>query len=974
LPDYIGNVIQMIGRSALFTDLMCPDDEACWRPHCHFWHSKDEMVQESSNNMALQAQPFVGYMGYVDKNDDLKQHNSSMSNDNNQKTSAHQPDQSNHQQQRKRNTSPLAEITKPKKLIELSVDEILDPKNERPDSQNNDTSKQKSVTKDEHSLEKALNIGEILQKGVNLNDHAKSVADIDTRIQELQRQLEEEKRIRERVVDEIKAKVKHEYVPTTKKDEHHAAPSSSSQHVQHQNHRSSVSKSKSYSGGYTPTPLAVLKAEKANAKEKRQENERTKDINEDREKLENGRSKDRERAKEKEARKKMRLDEKRSLKQRKVVCPDSLLGTSSKKPSCSKLKSTENLSIDDLFDGNESDDEVCFVYLFVTVLFDSGHIMFVPPPKKLMRTAQGESRRVSTDSISTSTEQRVSDTAKRRIVESSIRQATSEMRISAPKTKVRNVSQQLNDRYERLQKEKEAIMKKLEKSTKETKGSEETKEDIYDYRAGSSAATVEKGEKRVAHTVNVSYENGHSKIKKSAATLKLMPLDPYAPSKVPYAIRTKYLTLFHTECTKFCASQDDAIRMAQQEEKSLKDRAITKGGYATAAVHVLKRLREMIPSCSNSAPTSSGVKSVSHEAMLHGRHGDTITIGARRCMPSGSKILSETWVLFEGVREHYVDHLRTFSWVFIGVVVYCSEFYAALKTKYVLTKEQLELNGYPVWEDEARTQVKIVTSERDNKKKLFADENDLKRVCCRCGAEFRLTPKGEYVVKEQCVHHWARAFKTKVKGTWESRYACCSSDLTVKGCCIADYHVTDTALKSDLSTFRETPPSSGKDDKRSSKVFALDCEMVYTPYGLSLARISVVDMKDELVLDVLVRQKHKIVDCNTRFSGLTEDQIQDAECDLQKAQDRLFELVNSESILIGHSLESDLKAMRIVHNNVVDTSIVYPHRLGLPFKRALKTIAAEVLQLIIQEDVSGHDSKEDSSACMRLMLNKVKHD
>lgn len=54
--------------------------------------------------------------------------------------------------------------------------------------------------------------------------------------------------------------------------------------------------------------------------------------------------------------------------------------------------------------------------------------------------------------------------------------------------------------------------------------------------------------------------------------------------------------------------------------------------------------------------------------------------------------------------------------------------------------------------------------------------------------------------------------------------------------------------------------------------------------------------------------------------------------------------------MIGHSLESDLKAMRLVHQRVVDTSVVFPHRLGPPYKRALKTIASEILQLIIQED------------------------
>uniref|UniRef100_A0A915DM57 Exonuclease domain-containing protein n=1 Tax=Ditylenchus dipsaci TaxID=166011 RepID=A0A915DM57_9BILA len=104
--------------------------------------------------------------------------------------------------------------------------------------------------------------------------------------------------------------------------------------------------------------------------------------------------------------------------------------------------------------------------------------------------------------------------------------------------------------------------------------------------------------------------------------------------------------------------------------------------------------------------------------------------------------------------------------------------------------------------------------------------------------------------------------------------------------------------------------------------------MVYGVWGTQLARISVVDLLDELVLDEIVRpeENNPIVDCNTRFSGLTKEQIDTAKYDLQGVQKKLFELVNSETILIGHSLESDLKALRIVHLKVVDTSVVFPHQ------------------------------------------------
>ena len=41
---------------------------------------------------------------------------------------------------------------------------------------------------------------------------------------------------------------------------------------------------------------------------------------------------------------------------------------------------------------------------------------------------------------------------------------------------------------------------------------------------------------------------------------------------------------------------------------------------------------------------------------------------------------------------------------------------------------------------------------------------------------------------------------------------------------------------------------------------------------------------------------------------------------------------------------------QLVHDTVVDTSVTFPHRLGPPYKRALQTLMAEILQRIIQND------------------------
>lgn len=41
---------------------------------------------------------------------------------------------------------------------------------------------------------------------------------------------------------------------------------------------------------------------------------------------------------------------------------------------------------------------------------------------------------------------------------------------------------------------------------------------------------------------------------------------------------------------------------------------------------------------------------------------------------------------------------------------------------------------------------------------------------------------------------------------------------------------------------------------------------------------------------------------------------------------------------------------QLIHSSVVDTSVVFPHRLGLPYKRALRNLMADHLKRIIQDN------------------------
>ena len=111
-----------------------------------------------------------------------------------------------------------------------------------------------------------------------------------------------------------------------------------------------------------------------------------------------------------------------------------------------------------------------------------------------------------------------------------------------------------------------------------------------------------------------------------------------------------------------------------------------------------------------------------------------------------------------------------------------------------------------------------------------------------------------------------------------------------------------------------------------------------------------------------------------RFSGITAEDLVGVKTSLRDVQAVLLMMFSSKTILIGHSLESDLKALKLLHGTVVDTSVVFPHKMEPPYKRALRMLAAELLMRIIQNDVGGHDSAEDALACLDLMKMKVKDD
>jgi hypothetical protein len=174
--------------------------------------------------------------------------------------------------------------------------------------------------------------------------------------------------------------------------------------------------------------------------------------------------------------------------------------------------------------------------------------------------------------------------------------------------------------------------------------------------------------------------------------------------------------------------------------------------------------------------------------------------------------------------------------------------------------------------------------------------------------------------------------------------------------------------------------SQSSDGKR--KVFAMDCEMVETTVGLELARVTLCqlvdagedlktdDVKTNLMFDAIVRPRNTVVNYLAQYSGMTEALLNDADItvELEQVQAALVSAVNSQDMVVGHSLENDLLAAHFLHTTVIDTAVLFRMRSS---KLSLRHLAATLLQKQIQHPDQPHCSQEDAVTALELAVRRA---
>lgn len=84
--------------------------------------------------------------------------------------------------------------------------------------------------------------------------------------------------------------------------------------------------------------------------------------------------------------------------------------------------------------------------------------------------------------------------------------------------------------------------------------------------------------------------------------------------------------------------------------------------------------------------------------------------------------------------------------------------------------------------------------------------------------------------------------------------------------------------------------------------------------------------------------------------------------------------MSTNTVLIGHGLENDLRAVRLIHMRAADSALLFPHAKGLPFRMSLRELARVHLGRYIQNDDAdcGHDAEEDARAALDLVRSKYR--
>lgn len=179
--------------------------------------------------------------------------------------------------------------------------------------------------------------------------------------------------------------------------------------------------------------------------------------------------------------------------------------------------------------------------------------------------------------------------------------------------------------------------------------------------------------------------------------------------------------------------------------------------------------------------------------------------------------------------------------------------------------------------------------------------------------------------------------------------------------------------------------SSSPGGSRDLKVIGLDCEMIDAiGDDRALARVTIVTLgyprpaqgpsPRVVLLDGLLNPPdRKVLNYRTSITGLTEKSMGTGLVfkSLAEVQAEILKYVSEDTVIVGHGLNHDLCALKIVHKNVIDTALMYSLEGTTRQLLSLKDLVEQLLGERCQPDGEAHNSIEDAAWPLEIIRNTI---
>jgi len=157
-------------------------------------------------------------------------------------------------------------------------------------------------------------------------------------------------------------------------------------------------------------------------------------------------------------------------------------------------------------------------------------------------------------------------------------------------------------------------------------------------------------------------------------------------------------------------------------------------------------------------------------------------------------------------------------------------------------------------------------------------------------------------------------------------------------------------------------------------IVGVDCEMAQTTDDDSaLTCISAIDSAGALIIDALVKPKHRLVDTREFITGLSITDFETVDTRLKGARAQLLRGLKRGAVLVGHSLYHDLNAMKLDYWPVIDTAFIYRYEGAVETCQPSLAFLSETITKVDFRKGGIHSGLEDAKATLDLVIHRLKH-